>query len=405
MTTTPDLGIPELAQSQALPEITHNEALVLVQALLNGVIDKDLSTPPVSPTEGDSYIVNAGGGSPAASGAWVGRDNSIAIFWAGSWRFVPGVNDAGTPITMSARQEGLRVYVRDEDALYIWTGSPLAWTILSAGGVSDGDKGDVTVSGGGTVWTVDELAGVLTKTNILWEPDAITLTGTTLDLSGRAGDFIALTFDSNDIAAVTLDEGDEVTLVAQDAGVIEFDGSALITPTGDDLIITAGQVIVLRGTPAGVIVVNDNFAWHVESGTWTPELTFTTPGDLSGAYSIQNADYVINGKVINGRFDARRTMTYGSASGQLLATGFPVANGYANVVWVAAGVGQGITMDAARVLADVLLGISPAGTSALIYYNFSTAGGVSGFDVINASPEIPTGSVVRVSCAFTWETP
>lgn len=122
MTTTPDLGIPELAQSQSTPEITHNEALVLLQALLNGVINDSTSTPPGSPVEGDSYIVAS-----SPSGAWSGYENHIAIYWDGGWRFVPGVDDNGSIIPMGSRQEGLRVYVRDTDETKIWTGSPPSW--------------------------------------------------------------------------------------------------------------------------------------------------------------------------------------------------------------------------------------------------------------------------------------
>jgi hypothetical protein len=145
MTTTPDLGIPELSQAQANPDITHNEALVLFQALSKGVIDKDTSAAPGSPTEGDSYIVASGG-----SGAWSGWDDHIAIFWGGSWRFVPGRDSAGTIITIGARHEGISVWVNDEDLRYFWNGS--AWANVSAGVVfanTDRVLGRVS-SGGGT---------------------------------------------------------------------------------------------------------------------------------------------------------------------------------------------------------------------------------------------------------------
>lgn len=119
--TTPDLGIPELAQAQAFPEVTHNEAIVLLQLLQKGVIDRGLNPPPGAPTEGDSYILGA-----APTGAWAGRANALAIFWGGVWRFLPGRDDLGAIIAMGARQEGLSVWVNDENTRYTWSGS--AWT-------------------------------------------------------------------------------------------------------------------------------------------------------------------------------------------------------------------------------------------------------------------------------------
>ena len=126
MTTTPDLGIPELAQSQANPDITHNEALVLIQALLNGALSIGDTAPPGSPAEGDIYVLGA-----SPTGAWAGRGNCIAIYWGGAWRFVPGNDDNGTPIVMGARHEGLTVYVRDVASSYTWGGSPLAWIVTA----------------------------------------------------------------------------------------------------------------------------------------------------------------------------------------------------------------------------------------------------------------------------------
>lgn len=53
------------------------------------VLDKDLDTPPGSPTVGDRYIVAAGG-----TGAWTGKDEQIARFTARGWKFtVPNAWD------------------------------------------------------------------------------------------------------------------------------------------------------------------------------------------------------------------------------------------------------------------------------------------------------------------------
>jgi len=127
MTTTADLGLPELAQAQAFPEITFNETIVLLQTLAaSGVIDKDLTAPPGSPTEGDAYLINTA----SPTGAWALYPFCIAVYWGNAWRFIPGVDDAGTPLAMGSRQQGLRVWVRDENVSYVWrntAGSPLSY--------------------------------------------------------------------------------------------------------------------------------------------------------------------------------------------------------------------------------------------------------------------------------------
>ncbi|HUU24388.1 MAG TPA: DUF2793 domain-containing protein [Methyloceanibacter sp.] len=74
------LRIPFIAASQAQKHVTHNEAMTLLDTLVQlSVLDKDLITPPAEPDEGDCYIV-AG----TATGAWVGWENRVA-------RFIDGV--------------------------------------------------------------------------------------------------------------------------------------------------------------------------------------------------------------------------------------------------------------------------------------------------------------------------
>lgn len=78
------------------------------------VADRDLTTPPGSPTIGDTYIPAA-----TATGDWAGHEDDVAIWWLS-----PGASSAAwyfhTPET------GLRAYIVDEDVLSLWDGS--SWT-------------------------------------------------------------------------------------------------------------------------------------------------------------------------------------------------------------------------------------------------------------------------------------
>lgn len=119
MTTSPDLGLPYIASSQASPEITHNTALNMLQTVMTGVIAIQ-NAPPGSPAEGDTYLVGAAG-----SGAWAGSNNKFAGFFGGGWVFLPGLDSSGTPIAMGAAHEGMRTWDKTNDAGVVWTGG--AW--------------------------------------------------------------------------------------------------------------------------------------------------------------------------------------------------------------------------------------------------------------------------------------
>ena len=75
--------LPLIASNQAQKHITHNEALVKVDALIQlAVISQTRTTPPGSPLEGDRYIIASG-----ATGAWAGKDLNIAVWTSGAWAF------------------------------------------------------------------------------------------------------------------------------------------------------------------------------------------------------------------------------------------------------------------------------------------------------------------------------
>lgn len=116
MTTTAILGIPLIDSQQDQPDVTHNQAIVMLQALALGVIRKT-NNPPGSPQDGDNYIV---GGAP--TGAWGGKNHKIATYFDGVWLFIPGVDSNGTNIPMDDNQIGLTVYSQEEGGLVSWSG-------------------------------------------------------------------------------------------------------------------------------------------------------------------------------------------------------------------------------------------------------------------------------------------
>jgi hypothetical protein len=87
MTETTHLGLPYLAAAQAQKHVTHNEALLRLDAVVQlAVIDAGHADPPASPGQGDRYIV-----AEAATGDWAGHDGEIAAFIDGAWVLIePG---------------------------------------------------------------------------------------------------------------------------------------------------------------------------------------------------------------------------------------------------------------------------------------------------------------------------
>lgn len=88
--------LPMLAVSQAQKEITHNEALVLIDALLHMAIEGVSSAvPPVVDTDiGKCWLV---GNAPTT--AWTGQADTIAVYIGGGWRHI-------------APQDGMRIWNR-----------------------------------------------------------------------------------------------------------------------------------------------------------------------------------------------------------------------------------------------------------------------------------------------------
>ena len=106
MSDTPRLGLPLLAAGQAQKHVTHNDALMRLDALVHLVVASRTQTvPPASPAETSAYIVPAGG-----TGVFSSHQDELAIFEDGAWSFLPP-------------RAGWQAWVSDEAEHHVWTGT------------------------------------------------------------------------------------------------------------------------------------------------------------------------------------------------------------------------------------------------------------------------------------------
>lgn len=106
MSDSPMLGLPLLAAAQAQKHVTHNEALLRLDALIHlSVIARNLTGPPAAASDGDRYLVAA-----SPSGAWAGQQGTIALAQGGGWVFL-------------APRKGWRLWVEGEGRLLAFDGA------------------------------------------------------------------------------------------------------------------------------------------------------------------------------------------------------------------------------------------------------------------------------------------
>jgi hypothetical protein len=143
-----------------------------------------------------------------------------------------GTNAGRTAITPA---EGEPIYTTDTKQLYIGDGST-AGGVAVGGGISDGDKGDITVSSSGATWTIDndavtygKIQNVSATSRLLGRASSgagdveeitigsgLTLTGTTLSAGGGGGGLGAPTYvvtktaDETVTSSTTLQDDDHL---------------------------------------------------------------------------------------------------------------------------------------------------------------------------------------------------
>jgi len=203
---------------------------------------------------------------------------------------------------------------------------------IASSGVPDGDKGDVSVTASGLTWTIDPAVVTYAKIQNVSATDK---------LLGR----------STAGAGVT----EEITCTSFGRDLL------------DDASVSAQRITL-----------------GLDEGTWTPALTFTTPGDVSVSYTVQTGQYQRWGARVHCTFSLTFTLTHTTASGSINITGFPftAAASNANPAFLYT---SNVTLPASRTVVSVNVSAADSVATLIALGTATTASTLS-------TTAIPTGA-------------
>ncbi len=93
---------------------------------------------------------------------------------------------------------------------------------------------------------------------------------------------------------------------------------------GDNIVMASGKGIDFSATANGSGTTSTEILSDYEEGTWTPAITFATPGDLSVAYGSRSGTYTKIGREVTVNFSLiLSSFTHSTASGNAQITGLP----------------------------------------------------------------------------------
>lgn len=255
--TTPKLGMPELSVSQASKEITHNQALAILDQTSQLTVVSRTNTPPGSPTNGAAYIVTA-----TATGAWTGKESQIA-FWlssVGAWQFIVAANG-----WLAWSNADSKTYRRESGS----------WVELASGG------GSFT---GGTL-----------STALNEPPPATVASASTTNIGAADRNTVNITGTATITAFDTIASGATRRLIFGGVLTLTHNATTLILPTGANITTAAGDVAEFLSLGSGnwrcvdytrangqALVGSGSFT----GGTLTSALNEATPVSIASASTV-----------------------------------------------------------------------------------------------------------------------
>lgn len=117
-------------------------------------------------------------------------------------------------------------------------------------------------------------------------------------------------------------------------------GGDIVTPTSTDF----NGVSAFASFQGKAVSLDGSYDSQGREGTWTPALTFSTPGDFAVTYALRAAVYHKIGRLVTVQFHIETSaFTHTTASGDLQITGLPFTNN-ATITYTGALTFRGLTL-------------------------------------------------------------
>lgn len=283
---TKNLDITYIATNQVNKEILVNEGFLKIDSLLNnGAISANITNPPASPNESDLYIIPS-----SATDEWNGKDGSITYYHTSkAWEFI-------TP------NEGMTLWVNDEDKLYTYDGA--SW-------VASGGSGD-EVTKLGINATADSINKLAVKSSaVLFDNDGddSQVKINKADTSDTASHLFQTNYSGRAEFGLTGDDDFHVK--------VSNDGSswneALIVDKDNGNIHAKQGISFDDGT---------NILDFYQEGNWTPEFQ-DGDGASTFTHDVQQGDYVRIGSLVHCWGYISTSSVTISGTGKVRIAGFP----------------------------------------------------------------------------------
>jgi hypothetical protein len=340
----------------------------LIQGLdwQDSILDRDLTGPPDSPSEGDRYIVGT-----SSSGTWTDHDDEIAEWNGSSWDF-----------TTVSGNEGTATWVEDEDRLLVWNGS--SWVTFG----SNIEHNNLIGIQGGTSGEYYHLSASDYSALVTYRRETIEdYVGTMVSGAGSTQTNITVSYDDSGSAAGFLDFA-VATATDSVLGVASFSAADFDVTSG--AVSLEDTVLKAINTESGALTIAD----HTVTISGGEGIDVTHAGTIisvagedasdtnKGIASFNSDDFTVttgNVVIATGGVDndqlANSSLTVTAGTGMI--GGGSVSLGGSTTLNV--GAGDGIDVSASGVAVDYKVndGLTIDATELTINYDDSTIGIIS----------------------------